>query len=137
MFGKKEIPTVEEIQDIVERVLIKSGRAKTAKEYGVELQQSGYFSRLNRFGTNLPPEVVEQGLNLSATDPYPAAIMTQGDTSYVYRFNEVKAIDKDAFAAQRQQYEKRLKTENTNALVADWLKSVRLQAEITKNEKLL
>lgn len=32
-FGKKEVPTVEEIQDIVERTLIKSGRAKTAKEY--------------------------------------------------------------------------------------------------------
>ncbi len=32
-FGEKEIPTVEEIQDIVERVLIKSGRAKTAKAY--------------------------------------------------------------------------------------------------------
>jgi ribonucleoside-triphosphate reductase len=32
-YGEKEIPTVEEIQDIVERVLIKSGRAKTAKAY--------------------------------------------------------------------------------------------------------
>ncbi len=32
-FGKKETPTVEEIQDIVEKVLIKSGHARTAKEY--------------------------------------------------------------------------------------------------------
>jgi ribonucleoside-triphosphate reductase len=32
-FGEKEIPTVEEIQDIVERVLIKSGHARTAKSY--------------------------------------------------------------------------------------------------------
>jgi ribonucleoside-triphosphate reductase len=38
-FGRKEIPTVEEIQDIVERVLIKSGHAKTAKAYIIYRQQ--------------------------------------------------------------------------------------------------
>ena len=32
-FGDKEIPTVEEAQDIVEKVLIKAGHAKTAKTY--------------------------------------------------------------------------------------------------------
>lgn len=32
-FGHDEIPTVEEVQDIVEKVLIKSGHAKTAKAY--------------------------------------------------------------------------------------------------------
>jgi len=32
-FSDKEIPTVEEIQDIVEKILIKNGHAKTAKAY--------------------------------------------------------------------------------------------------------
>jgi len=32
-FSDKEIPTVEEIQDIVEKILIKNGHAKTAKNY--------------------------------------------------------------------------------------------------------
>ena len=32
-FGSENIPTVENIQDIVEKVLIKSGHAKTAKAY--------------------------------------------------------------------------------------------------------
>ncbi len=32
-FSDKEVPTVEEIQDIVEKVLIKNGHAKTAKTY--------------------------------------------------------------------------------------------------------
>ncbi len=38
-YGEKEIPTVEEIQDIVERVLIKSGHARTAKAYILYRQQ--------------------------------------------------------------------------------------------------
>ncbi len=38
-FSDKAIPTVEEIQDIVEKVLIKSGRAKTAKAYILYRQQ--------------------------------------------------------------------------------------------------
>ncbi|MEJ2688504.1 MAG: SurA N-terminal domain-containing protein [Deltaproteobacteria bacterium] len=118
---------------------VKAGKdfAGTAKEYGVEVQQSAYFSRLNQYNTNLPPAMVEGGLKLSAAAPYPADIVTQGDASFVYRFLEVKDIDKDAFAAQRKQYEERLKVENTNALVSGWLESVRQKAEITRNEKLL
>lgn len=38
-FGHDEIPTVEEVQDIVEKVLIKSGHAKTAKAYILYRQQ--------------------------------------------------------------------------------------------------
>ncbi|HZX45253.1 MAG TPA: ribonucleoside triphosphate reductase [Candidatus Nanoarchaeia archaeon] len=38
-FTEKEVPTVEEVQDIVERVLIKSGHAKTAKAYILYRQQ--------------------------------------------------------------------------------------------------
>lgn len=38
-FTEKEIPTVEEAQDIVEKVLIKSGHAKTAKAYILYRQQ--------------------------------------------------------------------------------------------------
>ncbi len=38
-FTEKETPTVEEVQDIVEKVLIKSGHAKTAKTYILYRQQ--------------------------------------------------------------------------------------------------
>jgi anaerobic ribonucleoside-triphosphate reductase len=38
-FTEKEIPTVEEVQDIVEKILIKSGHAKTAKGYILYRQQ--------------------------------------------------------------------------------------------------
>lgn len=38
-FSDKTVPTVEEIQDVVERVLIKSGHAKTAKAYILYRQQ--------------------------------------------------------------------------------------------------
>ena len=38
-FGPKETPTVEEVQDIVEKVLIKNGHAKTAKTYILYRQQ--------------------------------------------------------------------------------------------------
>lgn len=118
---------------------LKKGKdfAKTAKEYGVEVKKSANFSRLNRYGTNLPPSIVEVGLNLSAAAPYPDEIVTEGDTSFVFRFLETKGIDEKAFAAQRQQYEERIKTENTNALVSAWLDSLRQKAEITRNEQLL
>ena len=38
-FKKDEIPTIEQIQDIVEKVLIKSGHSQTAKTYILYRQQ--------------------------------------------------------------------------------------------------
>lgn len=38
-FGAEKIPTVEEIQDVVERILIKTGHAKTAKAYIIYRKQ--------------------------------------------------------------------------------------------------
>jgi len=38
-FGPKEIPTVEGVQDLVEKILIKNGHAKTAKAYILHRQQ--------------------------------------------------------------------------------------------------
>lgn len=118
---------------------VKAGKdfAEVAKKYGVKVQQSAYFSRMKRFGTNLPPKVVAEGLELSAAAPYPSDIVTQGDASFVYRFLKAKGTDKKAFAEQRKQYERRLKTENTNDLVSAWLESVRQKAEITRNKNLL
>ncbi len=39
MYGAKEIPTVEEVQDVVEKILIKSGHASTAKAYILHRKQ--------------------------------------------------------------------------------------------------
>jgi len=44
-----EVPTVEEIQDIVERVLIKSGHAKTAKSYIIYRQKRAEMRRAGAF----------------------------------------------------------------------------------------
>ena len=38
-FTEKEVPTVEEVQDVIEKILIKSGHAKTAKAYILYRQQ--------------------------------------------------------------------------------------------------
>src|SRR3989344_4016593 len=37
--GKKDLPTVEDVQDIVEKVLIENGHAKTAKAYIIYRQE--------------------------------------------------------------------------------------------------
>ncbi len=44
-----EVPTVEDIQDIVERVLIKSGHAKTAKAYIIYRQQRAEMRQAGAF----------------------------------------------------------------------------------------
>jgi len=108
-----------------------------AAEYGVKIEESAYFSRQNPYGTDLPTAVVQEGIKLSSVLPYPEKEISEGDASYVFRFAEKKETDPAVFSEKSEQYEEQLKDENTNALMAAWLNSLREKAEIEKNEKLM
>jgi len=61
-FGEDGVPTVEEIQDVVEKVLIENGHAKTAKAYILYRKQHQDLRELAEILSS--SELVEQYLNL-------------------------------------------------------------------------
>jgi len=61
-FGEDGVPTVEEIQDVVEKVLIENGHAKTAKAYILYRKQHQDLRELAKILSS--SELVEQYLNL-------------------------------------------------------------------------
>ena len=63
IFDGKKIPTVEEVQDTVEKVLMKTGHAKTAKEYILYRQKR---SELRAEKTAVMGRLVETKLSVNA-----------------------------------------------------------------------
>ncbi|MCW4020095.1 MAG: ribonucleoside triphosphate reductase [Candidatus Bathyarchaeota archaeon] len=61
-FGKEGVPTVEEIQDIVEKILIENGHARTAKAYILYRKQHQDLRELAALLSS--SDLVEQYLNL-------------------------------------------------------------------------
>ena len=61
-FGEEGVPTVEEIQDVVEKVLIENGHAKTAKAYILYRKQHQDLRELAEILSS--SDLVEQYLNL-------------------------------------------------------------------------
>jgi peptidyl-prolyl cis-trans isomerase D len=111
--------------------------ASVAKEYGVSVEESVYFSRQNRYGTNLPMALVEDALELSLESPYPDETISEANATYVFRLADIKPTDEAAFSEKREQYEQQLQSENTSELLTAWLDGLRKKAEITRNEQLL
>ncbi|MEW6426953.1 MAG: SurA N-terminal domain-containing protein [Thermodesulfobacteriota bacterium] len=111
--------------------------AEAAKEAGVAAQDSPLISRNARFEAALPPPVVDAGLTLSEDNPLAGEVVIDGSDAYVVAFGEKMGLDDKVFEEKRQEYADRIKAENTNALVAAWVASLREKAEIKTEDALL
>ncbi|MBI5557551.1 MAG: SurA N-terminal domain-containing protein [Deltaproteobacteria bacterium] len=110
--------------------------AKKMKENGLSVQESGYFSRIKRTSKELPKQVIETGLTLTAESPYPEKVVTADNGIYVFRLKDVK----DAPAEndkERQAFEARLAMEKQKQVMDAWLAYLMKMGKVTINEKYL
>ncbi len=111
--------------------------AAAAGEFGVTVEVSAPFSRAARFAAGLPLAVVEKGLSLDPATPLADEVVMEGDTAYVVQFAGSEPMDEEEFAKQREQYARKIRQENTEALLSAWIATLKARAEITKNSQLL
>ncbi len=103
---------------------------------GGKVQTSPWFSRTKRGLSTLPDSVSSQGLALNDTQPYPEAIGVEGDTFYVYRFQEKRASEASNGQA-KEAFTKTLLQEKQMASLESWLNYMMETGEITTNKKLI
>jgi len=108
-----------------------------AKEYSVKLEESSAFSRTNKMAAQLPQDMVTKALALGDNNSYPDEVVVDSSDAYVFRFAGKEPIDEKTFEEKQNQYELRIKNENTDALIGAWIDSLKARAEITKNTQLL
>jgi peptidyl-prolyl cis-trans isomerase D len=155
---KPEVPPLAQVRDKVQKDFIasqaerlaretaqnllaevKSGADLEAKAKGLDLKvkETGFFSRQQSTGADLPPQVLQEGLALSAAQPYPKEVVNSGSTFYVLRFKGSREPSKELFAAKKDELKKRLMQQDQMALLTSWLANLKTGAKITRNEQLL
>lgn len=111
--------------------------AQTAREYKAGVTESDFFSRSKKFSPDLPAQVIEKSLQLSASAPYPDGVVSENNMSYVFRFKENKATDEDSFEREKDEFRKRQLAEKNGLLFDAWLAALKKNAEIVTTEQYL
>ncbi len=111
------------------------GFVKAAALYGLKIEETGYFKRLDASGNNrtkLPPTVVKDALSLDKSRPLPDKISTDNQTFYVlYLKGDRDTADMKAFDSKKKaEIKKKVRQVKSETVFQDWLKHIRDKAKI-------
>lgn len=104
-----------------------------AQKYGVQVGESPLLSRAERGASQLPPTVLDAGLALSATSPYPKEVQKVENAFFVLKFTSEKDASEELFRQKREELAKKLADENRSRLVVAWESHLHDQAKIEIN----
>jgi peptidyl-prolyl cis-trans isomerase D len=108
-----------------------------AEKYNKTVKDSGYITRNDTAGSQLPPQVATLGFELSAESPYPEDIVSDNGKFYVFRLKERRPPASDLFTEKENEFRTGLLERKKNSILASWLANVRSKAEIQINEQFL
>jgi peptidyl-prolyl cis-trans isomerase D len=162
LLDKKEsrIPSLEEVREDVRRKVISvkadekarqvaddllkqahSGKSikEIARERGVQLEETGFFTRAQGLVPKIGPAGEFMGLLSSLTEKNPVSreVLRTKDGYFVVKLSAVEHADKNKFPAAKKNLERRLISQKQEEFFQNWLSQLRAKAKIEKNKDLL
>jgi peptidyl-prolyl cis-trans isomerase D len=162
LLDKKEsrIPSLEEVKDEVRRKVIgvkadekarqvaedllkqiQTGKAmkEVAKEGRFQLEETGFFTRIQGVVPKMGPAGEFMGALSSLTEknPTPKEVLQTKDGYFVVRLAALEHADKSKFAAAKKNLEKRLIYQKQEEFFQNWLQQLRAKAKIEINKEAL
>jgi len=111
--------------------------ASEAEKYNKKVEDSGYITRNDTAGSQVPPQVATLGFELSAESPYPEDTVSDNGKFYVFRLKERRQPASDLFTEKENDFRTGLLERKKNSILESWLANVRSKAEIQINEQFL
>lgn len=151
-----EIPNLADVREKVEKDFIDEESKKIAAEKATQIltaaregndfiekiqemnlavKVSDYFSRSKKQSQNLPIELLEQALGLTAGNPVGEKAIISGGTYYVARFKDNKEAEKTG--TEEETLAGQLAMEKQRAITDAWINHLMKQGKVTINEKYL
>ena len=112
------------------------GLGKVAEAFGLKLEATGFFSRLQG-----PPEINSDELRIDAfflddKNPVAAKVYNTGDSFYLVSLKEKHRVDPDEFKAQKAELRESELSKRRRTLYLDWIQKLRQDSEIDINQNL-
>jgi peptidyl-prolyl cis-trans isomerase D len=162
MVDKKEtrIPPLEEVKGEVGRKVIKmkceekarqvaedllkqiqTGKAmkEVAKERGLQMEETGFFTRMQGVIPKIGPAGEYMGILSSLTEKNPSSkeVLRTKDGYFVVRLLTSEPADKNKFASVKKNLERRLTYQKQEEAFQNWLNQLRSTAKIDINKEVL
>lgn len=111
--------------------------ADLARQNGFTAQESGLLGRNQDNGdSDLPPVLLENAFQLSASSPLPEKPVQVGDSYYVYSFVDRVIPGMPDDPAEEQRYRENLLQFKQQQILAAWLQHLESEAKITQHRSL-
>jgi len=111
--------------------------ASEAKKHNKTVEDSGYITRNDIAGSQLPSQIAALGFELSAESPYPEEVIASNGKFYVFRLKERRPPVTALFTEKENEFRTGLLERKKASILASWLANMRGKAEISINEQFL
>jgi peptidyl-prolyl cis-trans isomerase D len=111
--------------------------ASEVQKYDKTLEDSGYITRNDFAGSQLPSQIATLGFELSADSPYPEEVVSSNSRFYVFRLKERRPPVSDLFTEKENEFRTGLLERKKAFILESWLANMRSKAEIEINEQFL
>lgn len=111
--------------------------ASEAQKYNKTVEDSGYITRNDTAGSELPSQIATLGFELSAESPYPEEVVSSNGRFYVFKLKEKRPPASELFTEKENEFRTGLLERKKASILESWLANMRSKAEISINEQFL
>lgn len=115
----------------------KQGINEFAKSKGVEVEETGFFSRLDNVPKINSGELKKDAFFFEKTKPVAAKVYTSSDRSYVVSLKEIQEPDTKEFEEKKEKLREDEIAQRRNDILSEWIQKLRKEAKIIPNETII
>jgi len=125
-------------ENLLSKAREKGDLAKVAQLAGIATNDSAVLSRIESMKSiTPPPQVFQDGYKRTWSDPFPNAVISEGDIFYLYEIIKTNIEDQTIGSEPQEQLQQQLAVATQNKLLTNWLSHLEGMAKIWINDEML
>lgn len=128
---KSEEKALEQTQEIFKAMVGGRDIYELAKDYDLNVKETGFFKRLDYMPQigNLQ-EVKQEAFLLNYKNPYPHKVHRHPEGYLIFQFKEKEDVTEDMSVSQREEFKERLLFQKTQKILEEWLMNLSKEANV-------
>src|SRR3989304_5493094 len=124
--------------DLLNKAKMNGGNLEEAAiSFGLKLQETGYFSRLERVPEINSDEIKVDAFFLDKKNPLVSKVYEADEKIYIVSLKEEQDADPKGFEEEKGQLKEEELSQRKRELYIDWIQRLRQESKININDKLL
>ena len=115
----------------------KRGIKEFAKSKGVEVEETGFFSRVGNVPKINSGELKKDAFFFEKSKPTASKVYASGDRFYVVSLKEVQEPDAKEFEEKKEKLRENEVAQRRNDILSEWIQNLRKEAKIIPNETII